>query len=441
MGKLGKAFRLFVGDKKESIEKTPSSPVEGGRLVSDLIPLRLRIEQRSRLKHAHDKTIFDLKRHCEELLEGAGFELINAESNISAPLLSLSYTEMGAGAAYVDERVGRYRESNTGGTKIDCAIRLDSQEGAQLFSINLTVGFKQFLTGYSDEAAETLLYRDAVERFRYQTLFRYIGDITMVALGKRPVRAFVEEAFKGDYCEDINENVASILDEFAPEVKTEATIALVDELLGNSDWAMRECAARAIAKISASQQVDTNVLLPALIKAFRDESVGVREQVIDAIRVIGKAVLPQIIEMSRNADGEVRTVGLEMLGMLGKEALGQLGPDVEVALGVVKNILTNASKDRSWEQQRMQDFAFSFLRKIGDRAVPYLIELLRDKDVNLRREAFFALRDIGPEAKAAIPALMQIVDGEDKWAQEKARDALKRIREEGQEADRGEDVT
>jgi HEAT repeat protein len=50
------------------------------------------------------------------------------------------------------------------------------------------------------------------------------------------------------------------------------------------------------------------------------------------------------------------------------------------------------------------------------KAVPALIETLKDPDMNVRKAAALALADIGPDARGAVPGLCEVVLNDDEAA-------------------------
>jgi HEAT repeat protein len=60
-------------------------------------------------------------------------------------------------------------------------------------------------------------------------------------------------------------------------------------------------------------------------------------------------------------------------------------------------------------------------------AIPALIEALKDNDVQVRRTVARALGKIGPAAKSAVPALQKVTNDADRQVRDAATLALKRI--------------
>lgn len=68
---------------------------------------------------------------------------------------------------------------------------------------------------------------------------------------------------------------------------------------------------------------------------------------------------------------------------------------------------------RSWRDWGLGETAADALGRIGQPAVPALIEQLRNPDLRMRRQAAEILARIGPEAELAVPALLQALNDPD----------------------------
>jgi HEAT repeat protein len=74
--------------------------------------------------------------------------------------------------------------------------------------------------------------------------------------------------------------------------------------------------------------------------------------------------------------------------------------------------------------------AVSHLGKYGSRAkeaVPAIIDALKDSEANVRIGAVYALANIGPDAEAAIPALKNALKDKDHKVRQGAVYALKKV--------------
>jgi HEAT repeat protein len=74
------------------------------------------------------------------------------------------------------------------------------------------------------------------------------------------------------------------------------------------------------------------------------------------------------------------------------------------------------------------------LARIGEPAVPALIETLNDRDPKVRAAAAMALARIGSQAKAAVPALIKALKDKDPDVRREAARALGQMGPAAQEA-------
>src|SRR5262245_64120299 len=72
-------------------------------------------------------------------------------------------------------------------------------------------------------------------------------------------------------------------------------------------------------------------------------------------------------------------------------------------------------KDRDMYERCAATYALRMLGPKAKTAVPALIEVLKDKESDVRRDAVLALQHIGPAAKAAIPALTERMKDDNKY--------------------------
>jgi HEAT repeat protein len=86
------------------------------------------------------------------------------------------------------------------------------------------------------------------------------------------------------------------------------------------------------------------------------------------------------------------------------------------------------------DNEPAQQEAVGALSRLGQAAVPELIEALNDDDWQVRNQAAVALGAIGPEAKAAVPALIDVLQDEDKYFRSQGALALGKIGREARAA-------
>jgi HEAT repeat protein len=104
------------------------------------------------------------------------------------------------------------------------------------------------------------------------------------------------------------------------------------------------------------------------------------------------------------------------------EALASVGPAAKRAGPVLRRLL----RDRTGPDIRA---LIALARTQGAEAVPDLIGALRTP--RIRYCALDALAEIGPGARAALPALQELAQSKEKELQEAATETLERIQKDG----------
>jgi len=87
-------------------------------------------------------------------------------------------------------------------------------------------------------------------------------------------------------------------------------------------------------------------------------------------------------------------------------------------------------KALEYEDTYVRDSAAEALGEIGPdakNAIPTLIDLLQDREVYVRKSAANALGEIGPYANEAVPALITALEDEDSWVRVYTAEALGKI--------------
>ena len=102
------------------------------------------------------------------------------------------------------------------------------------------------------------------------------------------------------------------------------------------------------------------------------------------------------------------------------ETVGKIGPEVVQAL-------VGALKDENEVVRKAAAFDLWRLGPEAKAAVPTLIEMLKDKDKEVRLMAARVLEGIGPAAKAAVPALIEVFKDKDENVRVGAAEALGKI--------------
>ena len=148
------------------------------------------------------------------------------------------------------------------------------------------------------------------------------------------------------------------------------------------------------------------------VAKFKDPNPKVRQQALTALGKLGdkaKPALPEITEMVNDKHTWVMTRALMVLP--------DIGPDETT----VKPLLPFLSRDKD-----VRDMAVLVYVKIGEKAVPSLVEALKDE--KSAEGACDALAGIGPAAKAAVPDVTAVMQkGKTKPVKDAAAKALKAI--------------
>ena len=293
--------------------------------------------------------------------------------------------------------------------------------------------------------------------------------------------------------DDTNVQVAAVnaLGFVGPEA-----IPALARLLKDEDTKVRVAAARVVGYVSPKAKT----AIPILIELLEDDDLEVRRAAADALGAIGpdaKAAVPALTEFCKGEDSFVLRASLKALGQIGSEAksaiptlvelledielqapaaesLGNIGPEAKSAVPVLAELLKSEYwsvrytaaialrqiestgpevqaavstlaemcnyRDNNNEKVWMvSDAAVCALGPFGPEAksaVPVLIQLLTDKETaqQVRWHAETALGQIGPEAKAAVPVLIDLLNDQDSYLRFEAFDALGKMGSEARTA-------
>jgi HEAT repeat protein len=172
----------------------------------------------------------------------------------------------------------------------------------------------------------------------------------------------------------------------------EAAIPALIAALGSEDEAVRFWAAGALGRIGAKAKA----AVPALAAALGSPEETLRRQAVMALGGIGpeaKSAIPQLGVAINDEEWKVRYAATSALVRIGEPAL----PALREALRDEETV------DRGW--------VFLALRRLGAPAVPVLVEALRGPE-DRRERALYSLGEIGPDAKAAVAALLRYLKTE-----------------------------
>ena len=158
--------------------------------------------------------------------------------------------------------------------------------------------------------------------------------------------------------------------------------------------------------------------VPPLVKILRNGKPGEQTQAAWAVAKIGAAAkdaVPALIPLLAKKEDED-------LGWAVAAALGAIGEGVREAFPA----LVDLGKSGKGEAKAA---ALSALAKVDPaKAVPVLIEALKDRDPNARYSAVRTLGDLGPVAKDALPALAEAEKQAGDFDPEPIRSAIQKIR-------------
>jgi HEAT repeat protein len=184
--------------------------------------------------------------------------------------------------------------------------------------------------------------------------------------------------------------------------------------------------------------------LPALVRAMKDENPNVR---LAAVRIIGNLgppagqAVPALIAALQDPGRGVSTEAAIALGKVGpraKEAVPDLfealkNPQMyEVSMKALEQIGFDSKEAipaliEALKHEDLRTYAVDRLLNIGPDAVPELIKALEGDYGQVREYAAYILGKMGPDARAAIPALTDALWDKDKRVRGTAQKALAEI--------------
>ncbi len=195
--------------------------------------------------------------------------------------------------------------------------------------------------------------------------------------------------------------------------------------LKSSDTASRLKATQALGEMGP----DAAEAVPALAKVMREDPEGKVQN--DAALALSKmapasaAAVPDLIAVLDGQDYWIR--------MNAVNALSRLKTDARAATPALIKAIKDPSNRKNLEffQSTIQETAAVALGRVSSGTadgVPALIEGLAANDDPYTRGFFIrGLGEVGPEAKAAVPQLRQLLKEENNWLRETAQEALQKI--------------
>ncbi len=218
--------------------------------------------------------------------------------------------------------------------------------------------------------------------------------------------------------EDVCVRKAAVLSmyEIIPPGPKEAVPGLVSALKDKTfDSESRKLAAYAIGKVGP----EARTAVPQLDEALGDKDL--RYAAADALGRIGsssKPAIPSLLKILANKmeDSFDRTVAAS--------ALGKIGLDANKAVPVLKECL----EDQDFHVRVEAAYSLWEINQNPRDVMPALIEILNnDRNYNAQRRAVEVVGHIGPDAKGAVPALINNLRLETGYARQRVIAALQKI--------------
>jgi HEAT repeat protein len=190
-------------------------------------------------------------------------------------------------------------------------------------------------------------------------------------------------------------------------------VAEITKQLNSKDNFLKMVSAWSLAKISPNDKTTVDNAVKMLVDALKDPDKHVRAAAargLFELNVPREQVIPALADLLAEKDPQVRGHVVDALASLGEKALPRL--------------------IKALQHDDTQGLAVAVIRQLGPKAkdaVPALAEELKDPDAAYRREVCFALASIGPGAKPAVPALVKALSDADEGVRHIATYALGKI--------------
>lgn len=171
-------------------------------------------------------------------------------------------------------------------------------------------------------------------------------------------------------------------------------VAVIVNAFQSDDVHVRQAAARAVVEFD----VDREVVAPLLVKALEDKDQTVVANAIAALASLGPKALTHVDDALSNKG--LRHYSVRLIARLGREAEAAVPALIE-ALG------NQTDSPEDVEFIREAHFALSQIGPGAKAAIPTLVKALSSSDEEVAASAGYALGKMGDEARAAIPALQR----------------------------------
>lgn len=198
-------------------------------------------------------------------------------------------------------------------------------------------------------------------------------------------------------------------------VRDEAAIAALRKASQTDDKFLRIVAAAALARTLPDDKTEVTTAVKLLLEGLKSDSVQVRQastRALFELKGVSDIVGPALITALKDSDPAVANDSLRALAAMGPPIVPQLVPLL---------------KDK--DLRRPAAAVLASFGPAAKAAVPALVALLDDPNLEppARRDVQFALGQIGPEAASAVPALVKALDSDQERVRNSAMFALGRI--------------
>lgn len=199
-----------------------------------------------------------------------------------------------------------------------------------------------------------------------------------------------------DRSAQVREKAGSALAAIGP-----AAIPYLGEALGDADPAVRVVAAASLGQLSPAERA----AMAPLLRALRDTEPAVHLQAAEALGRFGPAAhdaVPGLMEALRSPSAAQRSAAVK--------ALAKIGPAAGPAVGSLVVVLNE--RRRADDVPRVLEIieALGWIGPAAREAIPALREMLREKNPVARVRAAWALLAVGTGAEAVIPVLTTLLD-------------------------------
>lgn len=176
------------------------------------------------------------------------------------------------------------------------------------------------------------------------------------------------------------------------------------------------------------------------VQLYLSQEQSARDTAAAALKTLGAKAVPDIIRMLRRKDpfmrrlvwssaarlparfrkgivSNVKPARAGLVHIAGMRAVAAVGPEARAAIPDLTRMLQGKDLQETWA-------AGSALGSIGPEAVRVLIAALQHQYPAVRQAALLGLKEIGPEAVQAVPAIIERLVDRDEWVRGWAAQAL-----------------